>query len=161
MRCKYTRVIYGYKREGEKTNRQSNIIEYAHYFSEVKDVVIDFTWGECKFVPECWNYLKSTTHNLRSWLWLHVLTLHVSYWAEIWFVGQANTYIWGAEVLTLLYIKFDCWTLRALCPPGRVYYSVIVCCAYPGITCNHYLGVLHYTTLCFRTTHNTACVTWT
>ena len=22
---------------------------------------------------------------------------------------------------------------------GRIYYSVIVCCAYPGITCNHFL----------------------
>ena len=45
MRCKYARVICDYKREGEKTaSRQSNIIEYAHYFSEVEDVVRDFHW---------------------------------------------------------------------------------------------------------------------
>ena len=32
-------------REGEKAAiRQSNGLEYAYYFSEVKDVVIDFHW---------------------------------------------------------------------------------------------------------------------
>ena len=166
VKCKYARVKCGYRREGEKTaSRQSNVIGCADYFSERRDVNRRLSRG----VPLLWvGALSRLSRRVSDSKYILSSTTCVAGYIRVCWVCMCSTYELLGKLI-LIFEVLECWSVvhkvRLLMPrvrwlPGRVYCDVVMCCAYLGITSNQYLGVLHYTTLCFRTAHNTACVAW-